>query len=74
MIIIAITTWIVTIMKSVKIIVIVTIQSIIVMVPITSFTTTSTRNSIIKSGDNYRNITIDNLVNTNNNRTISIRE
>ena len=53
-------------------IVLVTIQLIIVMIPITSFTTTSTRNSIITSGDKYRKITIGNLVNTNNNRTLSI--
>ena len=58
---------------SVKTIVIVTTQPIIVMIPITSFTTTLTRNSIITSGDNYRNVTIGNQVNTNNNKTISIQ-
>ena len=43
------------------------------MVPITRFTTASTHNSIITSDDNYRNITIGNLVNTNNNKTKSIK-
>ena len=63
--IIGITTWLATIM--------VTIQSTIIIVPITSFTTTLTRNSIRTSSDKYRNVTIGNLVNTNNNGTISIQ-
>ena len=67
------TTKLVTTIMSVKTIVIATIQLIIVMVPIAGFTTTSTCNSIITSGDDYRNITIGNLVNTNNSRTISIQ-
>ena len=69
-IIFAIATWLATTMMSVKIIVIVTIQLIIVMVPITSFITT-TCNFITTSGDDYKNITIGNLVNTNKNRTTS---
>ena len=51
----------------------VTIQPVIVKVPIASFTTTPTRNSIITSGDNYRNTIIGNLVNTNNSKVISIQ-
>ena len=43
------------------------------MEPIASFTTTSSRNSIITSGDNYGNIIIGNQVNINDNGTISIQ-
>ena len=69
--IVAITTWLITTITSVKTIIIVTIQPVIVKIPIASSTTTSNRNSIITSDDKYRNITIGNLVNRNNNKITS---
>ena len=71
--IVAITTWLITTITSVKTIIIVTIQPVIVKIPIASSTTTSTRDSIITLDDKYRNITIGNLINVNNNGTISIQ-
>ena len=48
-----------------------TTKAKLIMIPITSFTTTPTRNDIITSNDNCRKIAIGDLVKTRINRLIT---